>query len=303
MKKSLIILIILIVLAGVWLGLRFLIIGNEEPVVCTMDAKECPDGSYVGRVPPKCEFMPCPKENLIKIESPKANEKVSGPISIKGEARGNWFFEATFPVKLYDEKNNLIARGYAMAKGDWMTENFVPFEADLPFSVEKEQRGILVLEKDNPSGLPEYDDEIRIPIVLTPLSKTVKLYYYNPQLDRDESGNTACSRKGLVAIERKISITQTPIQDTIKLLLKGKENLTEDDLARGITTEYPLEGFSLKGASLKDGILTLEFDDLQNKTVGGSCRVGILWFQIEATARQFPEVRQIRFLPEELFQP
>jgi hypothetical protein len=133
--------------------------------------------------------------------------------------------------------------------------------------------------------------------------RLVKLYYYNPELDKDESGNTGCSRNGLVAVERKIPITKTPIQDTIKLLLKGKENLTKEDIAQGITTEYPLEGFSLKGASLKEGVLTLEFDDSQSRTVGGACRVGILWFQIEATAKQFPEVQQVRFLPEELFQP
>lgn len=30
------------------------------PVACTMDAKQCPDGSYVGRVAPNCEFAPCP---------------------------------------------------------------------------------------------------------------------------------------------------------------------------------------------------------------------------------------------------
>jgi hypothetical protein len=29
-------------------------------VVCAMDAKMCPDGSYVGRTGPKCEFV-CPK--------------------------------------------------------------------------------------------------------------------------------------------------------------------------------------------------------------------------------------------------
>lgn len=33
---------------------------QEELVVCTMDAMECPDGSYVGRVGPNCEFAPCP---------------------------------------------------------------------------------------------------------------------------------------------------------------------------------------------------------------------------------------------------
>lgn len=33
---------------------------NDEPVQCTLDAKICPDGSAVGRVPPSCEFAPCP---------------------------------------------------------------------------------------------------------------------------------------------------------------------------------------------------------------------------------------------------
>lgn len=34
--------------------------GSEGPVMCTMEAKMCPDGSYVGRSGPKCEFTPCP---------------------------------------------------------------------------------------------------------------------------------------------------------------------------------------------------------------------------------------------------
>jgi len=29
---------------------------------CTMEAKLCPDGSYVGRTPPNCDFAPCPSE-------------------------------------------------------------------------------------------------------------------------------------------------------------------------------------------------------------------------------------------------
>ena len=131
--------------------------------------------------------------------------------------------------------------------------------------------------------------------------RSVELYFYNQESDRDEVGNILCSRNGLVSVEREIPITQTPIQDTIKLLLLGE--LTTKERAQGIGTEYPLEGLSFKGASLKDEILTLEFDDPNNKTVGGSCRVGILWFQIEATAKQFPEVQHVRFLPEEIFQP
>ncbi|MCX6813807.1 MAG: hypothetical protein NT078_01065, partial [Candidatus Azambacteria bacterium] len=101
--------------------------------------------------------------------------------------------------------------------------------------------------------------------------KSVKLFYYNPEKDMGDDGNTLCSRKGLLSVERKISITKTPIQDTIKLLLKGELSQSERDT--GITTEYPLQGLLLKGTLLKDGVLTLEFDDPNNKTVGGSCRV------------------------------
>lgn len=33
---------------------------NRGPVACTADAKLCPDGSAVGRIPPNCEFAKCP---------------------------------------------------------------------------------------------------------------------------------------------------------------------------------------------------------------------------------------------------
>ena len=241
-----------------------------------------------------------PEETLIKVDNPRANETIQSPYTIKGQARGYWFFEASFPIKLLDENGDVIAQTIAQAQGEWMTENFVFFEAMLTFSVAKDQNGTLVFQKDNPSGLPKNDAQIRIPVVLK-ASKTVNLYYYNPNLDKNSHGNILCSRQGLVDISHQIPITNTPIQDTIKLLISG--NLTEEEKAQGITTEYPLEGFLLTGASLNNGILTLAFDDPNNKTSGGACRAGILWFQIEATAKQFAGISRVRFMPEELFQP
>lgn len=35
---------------------------SPQPKACTMEAKLCPDGSAVGRVPPNCDFAPCPDE-------------------------------------------------------------------------------------------------------------------------------------------------------------------------------------------------------------------------------------------------
>ncbi len=34
---------------------------SKDAVACPMDAKVCPDGSSVGRVPPDCEFALCPQ--------------------------------------------------------------------------------------------------------------------------------------------------------------------------------------------------------------------------------------------------
>lgn len=40
--------------------------GNEgSDVACTDDAKECPDGSFVGRVAPDCDFAPCPGDEEV----------------------------------------------------------------------------------------------------------------------------------------------------------------------------------------------------------------------------------------------
>ncbi len=33
---------------------------QQSPPACTADAKVCPDGSAVGRIPTDCEFAPCP---------------------------------------------------------------------------------------------------------------------------------------------------------------------------------------------------------------------------------------------------
>lgn len=42
---------------------------NPEPIACTMEAKMCPDGSYVGRTGPLCEFAPCPVDPAVGWEN------------------------------------------------------------------------------------------------------------------------------------------------------------------------------------------------------------------------------------------
>lgn len=99
-------------------------------------------------------------EDRIRVSSPLPEERISTPLTIEGEARGQWYFEATFPVVLTDWDGRIIAEGYAEAQDEWMTEEFVPFEATLEFEADTSvsDRGSLILQKANPSGLPENDD-------------------------------------------------------------------------------------------------------------------------------------------------
>ncbi len=39
---------------------------KDNPIACTMEAKQCPDGSYVGRTGPNCEFTPCPDQEDLR---------------------------------------------------------------------------------------------------------------------------------------------------------------------------------------------------------------------------------------------
>jgi len=163
--------------------------GLGEEVACTMDAMMCPDGSYVGRTGPKCEFV-CPpaplvpadvaaeiaaKADLITLVTPVPNGVVGSPLTIVGSARGNWFFEASFPVTLTNWDGLIIAEGVATADGEWMTTDFVPFRATLEFTSPYPEggqdfmkRGSLILKKDNPSGLPEHDNALEIPVRFAP---------------------------------------------------------------------------------------------------------------------------------------
>lgn len=83
---------------------------------------------------------------------------------VNGEARGTWFFEGTFPVELQDANGKILVTQQAPAKGEWMTEEFVPFTFTINYSPPTTKTGFLFLKKDNPSGDPSRDDAFKIPV-------------------------------------------------------------------------------------------------------------------------------------------
>ncbi len=107
---------------------------------------------------------PVSQEDRIRVTSPVMGELVTSPLTVTGEARGTWYFEASFPVMILDADRNEVAVMPAQAQGEWMTENFVPFTATLDFTAPATDTGFVVFKKDNPSGLPEHDAAVEVPV-------------------------------------------------------------------------------------------------------------------------------------------
>jgi hypothetical protein len=103
--------------------------------------------------------------DLIMVETPTKGATITSPLTITGSARGTWYFEASFPVELRDASGKIIAQHYAEAQSEWMTTDFVVFKSTLTFPKQPAgSTGMLILRKDNPSGLPEHDRSVEIPV-------------------------------------------------------------------------------------------------------------------------------------------
>lgn len=60
MTKKTYLFIAILVLAVTAGGIFYFNYKPIRQIACTQEAKQCPDGSYVGRTGPNCEFAPCP---------------------------------------------------------------------------------------------------------------------------------------------------------------------------------------------------------------------------------------------------
>ena len=110
---------------------------------------------------------PATKDDLIVLESPLTKDAITSPLVVKGKARGNWFFEGSFPVTLVNWDGLIIAEGYATAQGEWMTTEYVPFEGTITFDrpdTQVSDGGWFILKKNNAGGEPQLDNALEVEI-------------------------------------------------------------------------------------------------------------------------------------------
>ncbi|MBU1045713.1 GerMN domain-containing protein [Patescibacteria group bacterium] len=223
-------------------------------------------------------------EDEIIVDSPQPNQIVSSPILIEGKARGFWFFEASFPVKLFDDKGQEIAEHYVQATDDWMTTDFVGFKGELEYNIMATTTATLILKRDNPSDLPENDKSIEIPIILSPTdSMEISVFFNNDQLDPEFSCNK------VFAVKRVIAKTPAIARVALEELLKGA---TQGEESQGFFTSIN-PGVTIQKLIIEDGVARIDFDEQLEFQVGGSCRVSAIRSQITETLKQFPTVKDV----------
>ncbi len=141
---------------------------TDNPATETGEAEDSDaDEQWVASYLPAIDAL----ADKITVSSVTPGTVITSPVTIAGEARGPWYFEASFPVFLNNWDGLTIATGVATAQSDWMTEDFVPFTLSLsfvnPYQVgdpDFMKKGTLILKKDNPSGLPANDASLEVPI-------------------------------------------------------------------------------------------------------------------------------------------
>ncbi len=105
-----------------------------------------------------------PSSDMVELDYPQPGTLITSPAVITGKAKGNWYFEATFPVQILDANGAILGRSPAQAQGEWMTTDFVPFIATVSFKTPTTATGFVVLKNDNPSGLPQNDRQVQYPV-------------------------------------------------------------------------------------------------------------------------------------------
>jgi hypothetical protein len=226
------------------------------------------------------------KNKDVVIFNVKANQTIKSPLTIEGKARGTWFFEASFPIELVDDYNQHLAVGVAQAKEDWMTENFVNFEAKIEFVAKEDMKGFLIFRRDKPYGLPEKDKEFSLPVnIAKSKSATSKVYVYfnNNKLDQEISCNKVFS------VEREVPKTQAIARAAVEELLKGP---TEVEKSQDFFTSIN-SGVKIQKLTIENGVAKIDFNEQLEFQIGGSCKVSAIRSQIIETLKQFSTVTSV----------
>lgn len=257
--------------------------------------------------------------DLIVLDTPKPNAELQSPVEISGQARGQWYAESSFPLRLLDGNGQELVAKPVKATGDWMTQDFVPFATTLEFAQPTTATGTLMLLKDNPSGKPENDAFLRVPVKFAlpeeaTESETEKMAEVTSSgtdlpvqvVNKSPQSNPLASVLGstmpvqvyfgdcreVTPVTRLVPRSVAVARAALTELLKGP---SATEAKSGYQSSLPAN-VKINHLTIVDGFAIADFSPELTRGVGGTCRIQGIRAQIEATLRQFSTVHKVLIL-------
>ncbi|OGY99995.1 MAG: hypothetical protein A2945_00610 [Candidatus Liptonbacteria bacterium RIFCSPLOWO2_01_FULL_52_25] len=173
----------------------------DNGTACTQDAMQCPDGSYVGRTGPNCEFAECPASNINIVPSPTPLPQPPPPEIV---------FSYPYPVQWKAEKGGSViltkvAFGEIQIAPDIASGKLADLSRGLLYRGRQSVYGVELTLKINSGGMA----------LCNPLFTSLKL-------ELNEEGNMASPE-----IMTNICMMTHSTYDNQKVIFVAPESLTE----------------------------------------------------------------------------
>jgi len=109
---------------------------NATPIVCTQEAKVCPDGSSVGRTGPSCEFAECP---VLKDETASWKTYTNNQYGFEFQYPAEWGDITEHQSKVTNDFNSLWFSKFVSVdkNGSTGVSNFIAFGIEYDLSTGK----------------------------------------------------------------------------------------------------------------------------------------------------------------------
>lgn len=186
---------------------------NESGLACTMEARQCSDGSFVGRSGPNCEFAKCPDGEKLETEGLLPSPKTREVVDTKREEIKREIEAEKEKIK----KEIRLKREELKAKMDVLKEN-IKDEKNTTKAKIKEER-IYAREK----ALEKFDKMVEN---ITGIKDKIEMhltYFDTKKVD------TTGARVFLDTIKTKLNDTEMKIATAHELLSNSVEELTKEE--------------------------------------------------------------------------
>lgn len=220
-----------------------------------------------------------PLRNLL-VSSPTINEAVGLPLLITGQAR---VFENTFAYRLKNGDGSVLLERSAMSQSP-DAGIFGSFSLSVNYPAPKNTSGIVEVFEYSAKDGAEINKTI-IPVTFkTVETQIVKTFFLNT---KNDPNMLDCAK--VFPLERRIAKTTGVARAAIEELLLGPDRLEGQ---AGFSTSIN-SGVKINKLTIVDGIARVDFNEMLEAGVAGSCLVTSIRSQITETLKQFSSVKSV----------